>query len=65
MHCSSCCKVISRAGEPLAVGTLICRMCTKDGLLCKECCVESHAKKPLHKVQVCCSRPYFVRPKAD
>ncbi|KAJ7857327.1 hypothetical protein B0H14DRAFT_2578464 [Mycena olivaceomarginata] len=43
--------VISHAGEPLAVGTLICQMCTKDGLLCKECCVESHTKKPLHTVQ--------------
>jgi hypothetical protein len=52
MHCSSCCKVISRAGEPMAIGTLICRQCGGDGLLCEECCVEDHASKPLHRPQV-------------
>ncbi|KAF7335029.1 CxC2 domain-containing protein [Mycena venus] len=50
MYCSSCCKILARAGERMPRGTLMCRRCG-DGLLCKACCVEDHASEPLHWVQ--------------
>ncbi|KAJ6491118.1 hypothetical protein C8R45DRAFT_1096639 [Mycena sanguinolenta] len=49
-HCSSCCEAINKAGERMPSRTLMCCECG-DGVLCKACCIENHASKPLHFVQ--------------
>ncbi|KAJ6458991.1 hypothetical protein C8R45DRAFT_556339 [Mycena sanguinolenta] len=50
-HCSSCCDKICEAGDAMPSGTLMCQQCG-DSVLCKECCVENHASKPLHLVTI-------------